>query len=271
MSNITRSTPYLATGAPTSPMLLAVAGLLVALAAAVAARLGFEIPADASTTTAVAGVLAALVGFVQHRLARREQVAGVVVLDETLAEALAEPPPPPEALSESVERLRARAAGLAPPPHAPRRDTIPTADEQLHLLDPSKRLGLDPHAGKALRRVLAGEIRGAEGPIAWRATAEPQAPGTRVEIDGVVRWAAAGDEQALARALGAELWLEAEKNASADAGRPDVPSPRPRSPSGALFGSALLGDDGEPVSAGDLDSGEIPEDPDPDQRTSEAT
>jgi hypothetical protein len=119
MSNVTKHTPYVAPGAPTSPMILAVAGLLVAVVTALASRLGFEIAADSTHTAMVAGILAGVWGLVQHRLARREQAAGVPVLDEMLTEALAEAPPSPGAVPASVARLLARAAGgPAPRPTA---------------------------------------------------------------------------------------------------------------------------------------------------------
>jgi hypothetical protein len=142
------------------------------------------------------------------------------------------------------------------------------------------------------------------GPIEW----EPgPAPGAiRVDIDGRTRMATAGDERSIARALGAETWLEAAKNASAEphcaeigcsAGptwwqgsddrdryslwcdehvpalepgesrhriAADAPAPRRR-----VNSNALLDDAGDPVSASDLDSGEISDDPDPDERTTE--
>jgi hypothetical protein len=285
MSKVTASTPYVAPGAPRSPLLLAVAGLLVALASALASRLGFELPTDAGTTAMVAGLLASLVGYGQHLLARREQAEGSTRLDEVLAEAFAEVPPP-GAVLEAVERVRARLAGLPAPElatgprverqPAPRRATVPpwedavgeslrppTAAEQLHALDPTKPLGLDPWAGMALREILAGTPSGAVGPIEWMPG--PARGVLRVVIDGTSRIAAVGDERSIAAALGAELWLEASKNASAGAAQP-----RSR-----VHSNALLGDDGEPVSAGDLDSGEISDDPplddeaDPDERTTE--
>jgi hypothetical protein len=251
MSNVTRSTPYVAPGAPTSPLILAVAGLLVAAASALAARLGFELTADGTAVATVAGVLAGLLGLLQHRLARREQQVGAPLLRATVTA----PPVDPEQVGEALGRLRAMALTyMAPeqPRPVPAPDRWSTAAEQLHLLDPEAPPGLDRWSGKALRRILAGEHRGAEGPISWRVLGD-DAQRLQVAIDGTVRMAVLEDEQSVARALGAELWLAAAKNASADA-----PLPRPRVPSGALLDS-----DGEPVSAGDLD-----EDPDPDQRSS---
>jgi hypothetical protein len=115
MSNITRSTPYVAPGAPTSPLLLAVASMLVALASLLAGQLGIELLIDPTTAGALAGFLGAAWGFAQNYLARREQAAGVPKLDKIMTEALAEPPPDPEDLPESVERLRALAAGRPVP------------------------------------------------------------------------------------------------------------------------------------------------------------
>lgn len=329
MSNITRSTPYLAPGAPKSPIVLATAGLLVLLASAVASRLGFTIATDGDTIVGVASALVTIVGLVQHRMARGEQADGAPKLAAAVVAALAEPPPSPEGVPDAMARVLARANRLvkgkrvrgipvvstrshpedaadakvrivthpwccepgckATPiwwqgsngvdhysvwctAHLPRAakgelryplvgaDPGPTtgneppeidAAAQLHALDPSKRMGLDPWAGMALREILKGEQEGSAGPIEWSSAAG----GLRVVIDGYSRWAAPDDPRSVAAAVGAERWLEADGS---------VPAPRPRVPS-----SALLDDEGTPISAGDLDSGEIEEDTDPDERTTE--
>jgi uncharacterized membrane protein len=75
---IPRSAPYLAPGAPKSPRIVAIAGVLVTLAALVASWWGLELPTDPNTVGIVAGVLATLVGLWQDRGARREQAAGVL-------------------------------------------------------------------------------------------------------------------------------------------------------------------------------------------------
>jgi hypothetical protein len=280
MSQITRSTPYVAPGAPTSPLLLAVASMLVALASLLAARLGFEIPVDPTTAATVAGFLGAAWGFVQNHLARREQARGAAPL---VAAVTMTPPAGPEGVAEALGTLReaarghgvpTAAEGLAEIPSAlprQRETTQPPLDPavQLHALDPDARPGLDRWSGLALRRILRGEERGVVGPIEWCWSGTDR---IRVDIDGVTRMATRGDEESIARALGAELWLEASKNAGEAQARP---SPR----SEAMFGTGLLDVDGEPVSAGDLDSGEVTgkdwppadEDPDPDQRGKEGS
>lgn len=247
MSNITRSTPYLAPGAPKSPIVLAIAGLLVLLASVVASKLGFTLAADADTTAMVASALVTIVGLVQHRMARGEQADGAPKLAATIAAALAEPPPEP------VVNTRSHLDGDSPKLLESAGGASPTIDAaaQLHEIDPSKRLGLDPWAGMALREILAGDERGAAGPIEWCLSVGGR---IRVDIDGIVRWATPGDPMSVARAVGAERWLEVDGS---------VPAPRSHVPS-----NALLDDDGAPVSAGDLDSG-AEEDADPDERTTE--
>lgn len=267
MSNVTRHTPYVAPGAPSSPIIMAVAGLLVAVASTVAARLGFKLPADSMTVASVAAALVGLVGFLQSRLAQREQLVGARLLRATVAA----PPVDPEQVGEALGRLRALA--LQRPRRAPKRrlpvkgfriegaprqttiPTGPTAAEQLRLLD--------RWSGKALRRILAGERWGTEGPISWEATGRHL---LAVEIDGIARDADLDDIGSVAAACGADAWLEVDSGFMRDSGgrwmAVDQPAPRPRIPSGALLDSG-----GDPLTPGDLDSGELEaEDADPDER-----
>ena len=83
-----RATPYVADGAPRSPMIMAISAIVVGIVLQVCERYGLAPPEQLDTATVAAGLMAAW-SFMQHTLARREQSRGI----EKLAEARAELPP----------------------------------------------------------------------------------------------------------------------------------------------------------------------------------
>lgn len=105
----TRSTPYVAPGAPTSPLWGRAVGLLLAAVAWVAGHFGMEMEFSAEDVMLVAGLAFAGWSAWQDRRARAEQAPGVDLLEAALDE-----PPSTERLllADSVERLRQRRQGL---------------------------------------------------------------------------------------------------------------------------------------------------------------
>lgn len=72
-----RSTPYLAPGAPASPLRQAIAGALVAIVSAVSLALGWSLELPAEAAWAISGLLVSIGGLWMDRRARAEQVASL--------------------------------------------------------------------------------------------------------------------------------------------------------------------------------------------------
>lgn len=79
-------TPYIAEAAPTSPMRQAIAGLIVSLASILGLLLGLDVALSPEITTALVSGAFGLYGLIMHRRARREQAAGVPLLQAARAE-----------------------------------------------------------------------------------------------------------------------------------------------------------------------------------------
>lgn len=281
MSNIThapkvsRATPYVAPGAPTSPLWGRAVGLVLAAIAWIAGRFGLELEFSAEDVMVVAGLAFSAWSTWQDRRARAEMVPGVDLLEAALDE-----PPSAERLplADSVERLRKKKA---------------EASARLTVLDPPEPVDepiepamVDPRAStqgeewekwarEAFAAICSGQAEGKVGPISWHQGESV----TRLTVYGYNHAIAPGDTFRAALVLGlpdayvrlqaideqvrdpatptelreelrGELLDAMEANGQADVHFAEV-QPRVHLPSGAL-----LNDDGEPVSASDLDSEE---------------
>lgn len=81
-----RSTPYVATSAPVSPMRQAVAGLVVSIVSVVSLLLGLNVELPPELALAFVSAAFGAYGVIMDRRARREQAAGVPLLEAARAE-----------------------------------------------------------------------------------------------------------------------------------------------------------------------------------------